>query len=103
MEQIAVEELDARIREGKVARVVDVRRPGEWQAGHIPDAAHVPLNTLSDKAETLPADEPLAVICAGGYRSSIATSILEQKGFSRITNVVGGMAAWRGAGGQVST
>ena len=103
MEQIPVEELDERLREGKVARVVDVRRPGEWQAGHIPDAAHVPLNSLAEKASTLPADQPLAVICAGGYRSSIATSILEQKGFSRITNVVGGMAAWRGAGGQVST
>ena len=103
MEQIAVEELDARIREGKVARVVDVRRPGEWQAGHIPSASHVPLNTLAEAAATLPADEPLAVICAGGYRSSIGTSILERKGFTRITNVVGGMAAWRGAGGQVST
>jgi rhodanese-related sulfurtransferase/glyoxylase-like metal-dependent hydrolase (beta-lactamase superfamily II) len=103
MEQIAVEELDERLREGKVARVVDVRRPGEWQAGHIPDAAHLPLNSLAEKAETLPADQPLAVICAGGYRSSIATSILEQKGFSKVTNVIGGMAAWRGAGGQVST
>ncbi len=103
MEQIAVEELDERLREGTVSRVVDVRRPGEWQAGHIPDAAHVPLNTLADEAGSLPADQPLAVICAGGYRSSIASSILEQKGFKRITNVVGGMAAWRGAGGQVST
>jgi len=103
MEQIAVEELDARIREGKVARVVDVRRPGEWRAGHIPAAAHLPLNTLAEMSDTLPADQPLAVICAGGYRSSIATSILEQKGFSRITNVVGGMAAWCGANLEVAT
>jgi hydroxyacylglutathione hydrolase len=103
MEQIAVEELDARIREGKVARVVDVRRPGEWQAGHIPSAAHLPLNALAQDADTLPANQPLAVICAGGYRSSIATSILEQKGFTRITNVVGGMAAWRGANLEVAT
>lgn len=102
MEQIAVEELVARIREGKVARVVDVRRPGEWQAGHIPDATHVPLNTLADRAETLPGDQPLAVICAGGYRSSIATSILEQKGFTKVTNVVGGMAAWRNANLEVA-
>jgi len=102
MEQIAVEELEARIREGRVARVVDVRRPGEWQAGHIPDATHVPLNTLADQAETLPGDQPLAVICAGGYRSSIATSILEQKGFTKVTNVVGGMAAWRNANLEVA-
>ncbi|HEU5251473.1 MAG TPA: rhodanese-like domain-containing protein [Thermoanaerobaculia bacterium] len=96
MEQMSVEELDARVREGR-AKVVDVRRPGEWQAGHIAGALHVPLNTLADGAAALPKDEPLAVICAGGFRSSIATSVLEQQGFTKITNVVGGMAAWRNA------
>lgn len=96
MEQMSVEELDARIREGR-AKVLDVRRPGEWQAGHIAGALHVPLNTLADGAAALPKDEPLAVICAGGFRSSIATSVLEQQGFTKITNVVGGMAAWRNA------
>ena len=40
---------------------------------------------------------PVAAICAGGYRSSIATSVLERLGFLRATNVVGGMAAWSGA------
>jgi len=45
----------------------------------------------------MPKDQPVAAICAGGYRSSIATSILEQQGFTKITNVVGGMAAWRNA------
>ncbi len=103
MEQIPVEELDARIQEGTVAQVVDVRRPGEWQAGHILAASHFPLDRLTEMSDSLPANEPLAVICAGGYRSSIATSILEQKGFTRITNVVGGMAAWRGANLEVST
>jgi glyoxylase-like metal-dependent hydrolase (beta-lactamase superfamily II)/rhodanese-related sulfurtransferase len=96
-EQIGVEELDARIREGAAGRVVDVRRPGEWQAGHIADAVHVPLNTLVQHAAELPKDQPVAVICAGGFRSSIGTSILEQQGFTRVTNVVGGMAAWRTA------
>jgi glyoxylase-like metal-dependent hydrolase (beta-lactamase superfamily II) len=94
-EQIGVEELDARIREGAAGRVVDVRRPGEWQAGHIADAVHVPLSTLVQHAAELPKDQPVAVICAGGFRSSIGTSILEQQGFTRVTNVVGGMAAWK--------
>jgi rhodanese-related sulfurtransferase/glyoxylase-like metal-dependent hydrolase (beta-lactamase superfamily II) len=97
MEQMGVEELDARIREGRAGQVVDVRRPAEWQAGHIANAVHLPLNTLAQNAATLPKDQPVAIICASGYRSSIATSILEQQGFSRVTNVVGGMAAWRGA------
>ncbi len=98
MEQMSVEELDARIREGRTGRVVDVRRPAEWQAGHIPNAVHLPLNTLAQSASALDKGEPLAVICAGGYRSSIGTSILEQLGFTRVTNVVGGMAAWTGSG-----
>jgi hydroxyacylglutathione hydrolase len=101
-EQIGVEELGARIREGRALRVVDVRRPGEWQAGHIADAVHVPLNTLGQHAAELPKGQPLAVICAGGFRSSIGTSILEQLGFTRVTNVVGGMAAWKSANLEVA-
>jgi rhodanese-related sulfurtransferase len=102
IEQISVEELDARVREGSAGRVLDVRRPGEWQAGHIPQATHAPLNTLVQSAATLPKDQPVAAICAGGFRSSIATSILEQQGFTRVTNVVGGMAAWKNANLEVA-
>jgi glyoxylase-like metal-dependent hydrolase (beta-lactamase superfamily II)/rhodanese-related sulfurtransferase len=96
-EQIGVEELDARLREGSAGRVLDVRRPGEWQVGHIAEAVHLPLNTLTERAAKLPKDQPVAVICAGGFRSSIGTSILERQGFTRITNVIGGMAAWKTA------
>ena len=101
-EQIGVEELDARIREGRAARVVDVRRPGEWQGGHVATAMNVPLNTLEQHAAGLPREEPLAVMCAGGFRSSIGTSILERQGFTKITNVVGGMAAWKNANLEVA-
>ena len=101
-EQIGVEELDARIREGHAARVVDVRRPAEWQAGHIASAVNVPLNTLESHAAEIPRDEPVAVLCAGGFRSSIGTSILERQGFTKITNVVGGMAAWKNANLEVA-
>ena len=102
-EQIGVEELDARIREGRAGRVVDVRRPGEWLGGHVAGAVNVPLNTLEQHAAELPKEEPLAVMCAGGFRSSIGTSILERQGFARITNVVGGMAAWKTANLGVTT
>ena len=101
LEQINVAELDERLREGAV-RVVDVRRPGEWQSGHIATALHLPLNDLAEKADDLSREEPLAVVCAGGFRSSIGTSLLERQGFHRITNVVGGMAAWRAANLEVS-
>ena len=97
VEQISVEELAARIKEDRTLQVLDVRRPPEWNGGHIREAIHIPLNRLSQNLDRLERQRPVAVICAGGYRSSIATSILERQTFTRITNVVGGMTAWLNA------
>jgi glyoxylase-like metal-dependent hydrolase (beta-lactamase superfamily II)/rhodanese-related sulfurtransferase len=96
-EQISVDELRHRIAQGDVGQLVDVRRPGEWQAGHIAQARHLPLDQLADRVAELNLGKPVTAICAGGYRSSAATSLLEQQGFRRITNVVGGMTAWNNA------
>jgi hydroxyacylglutathione hydrolase len=93
-EQIPVDELKARIAEGADVTVVDVRRPGEWQTGHIAGAVHLPLHELEKRAASLDRNRPVAIICASGYRSSIATSVLERLGFRRFSNVVGGMNAW---------
>ncbi len=96
-EQIPVDELKARLAEGADVTVVDVRRPGEWEAGHIARAMHLPLHELEKRAASLDRDRPVAIICASGYRSSIATSLLERLGFRRFSNVVGGMNAWSAA------
>jgi len=96
-EQIAVDELKARIEEGANLQVVDVRRPMEFQGGHIANAVHVPLHELARRALSLDPDKPVAIICASGYRSSIATSVLERLGFRHFSNVVGGMNAWNAA------
>ena len=96
-EQIAVDELRHRLEEGAVPQLVDLRRPGEWQAGHIREARHLPLNELAARARELDPSAPVTAICASGYRSSIASSLLEQQGFTRVTNVVGGMTAWNNA------
>ena len=72
-EQIAVDELRARLARRRL-QLVDVRRPAEWQTGHIPQAGRVPLHELSARAGSLDRERPVAAICAGGYRSSIATS-----------------------------
>jgi len=102
-EQITVDELDRRIKEGVAKQVLDVRRPPEWRSGHIQSAIHIPLNQLSKDASSLDKETAVAVICAGGYRSSAATSVLEQLGFHRITNVVGGMTAWSNAKLEVAS
>ncbi len=94
VEQISVEELRQRIDEGSVDTVIDVRRPPEWSAGHIATAVHMPLNHLAESALSLDRESNVAVLCAGGYRSSIGTSILQQLGFRHVSNVAGGMTAW---------
>jgi hydroxyacylglutathione hydrolase len=101
--QIPVAELKQRIEAGIGLQVVDVRRPGEYTAGHVPGAASRPLDRLERELEGLDPFRPTAVICAGGYRSSAATSLLERHGFRELANVIGGTSAWVGAGYEVET
>ncbi len=96
-EQIDVAELRERLGEDRGLQLVDVRRPAEWQGGHIARAVSMPLDRLGELSASLDRTRPIAAICAGGYRSSIATSVLERLGFAKAINVVGGMAAWTGA------
>lgn len=78
--------------------VVDVRAPREYEAKHIDGSLSIPLNHLAERRSELPADRPLLVHCAGGYRSSIAASLLRQQGFERVSELAGGIAAWEAAG-----
>ncbi len=101
--QISVADLKALIETRSELQIVDVRRPAEYQSGHAPSAASAPLAKLRD---TLPAlklkpNAQTAVICAGGYRSSAGTSILQQAGFTNLFNVTGGTKAWIDAGYEV--
>jgi len=76
-------------------QVVDVRQPAEWEAGHVEQAALKPLNRLATLVADLDPAKPIAVHCKSGYRSSIATSLLERAGYSLVMNVVGGFDAWQ--------
>lgn len=76
---------------------VDVRTPGEHAAGHIAGSVSLPLNHLAERASELPRDRPLLVYCAGGYRSSIAASLLQRDDFGDVSEIAGGMAAWEAA------
>src|SRR5438132_2847625 len=79
-------------------RVLDVRRPPEFAMGHIPGAQHIPLDELPHRIGEVKGNGPLAVVCASGYRSSIASSLLQREGFVDVMNVVGGTSAWVRAG-----
>lgn len=76
---------------------LDVRSPREHEQKSVEGSLHVPLNHLMERLGEIPTDRPLIVYCAGGYRSSIAASILQQHGFSRISDIAGGMTAWETA------
>jgi hydroxyacylglutathione hydrolase len=98
--QISVDDLNNLITTEAELQVLDVRRPPEYESGHVPRAAAAPLAILKERIPDLRLDpaKPTAVICAGGYRSSAATSILEQHGFTDLRNVTGGTSAWISAG-----
>ncbi|MBI2568366.1 MAG: MBL fold metallo-hydrolase [Candidatus Schekmanbacteria bacterium] len=98
IEQWTVGELRARLPEIEALQLVDVRRPGEWRSGHVPGARNLPLAALETERGCLDPGRPTAVLCASGYRSSAATSLLERHGFRRVVNVTGGTNAWRAAG-----
>lgn len=93
--QVSAEEL-AQLREG--VQIVDVRRPSEWEEGHIEGALLVPLHQLSAKLAEIDPTRPVAVHCKGGYRSAIACSLIQRAGFDQVMNLTGGYDAWRACG-----
>ena len=83
---------------GGSRRVLDVRRAREWESFHLAGATHVPLAQLPERLDELDRDAEWVVVCASGYRSGIASSVLQRAGFARVMGGVGGMDAYRKAG-----
>ncbi|MGD0359666.1 MAG: rhodanese-like domain-containing protein [Bryobacteraceae bacterium] len=95
---ITVQDLDRLRREDAALQIADVRRPAEWDDGHIAGALLLPLNQFPAAVGQLDPARPVVVHCKGGYRSAIAASLLRRAGFSRVMNVTGGFDAWNAAG-----
>ena len=92
--QLSVQEL-AELMEKEEIAVLDVREPGEVATAAITDSIRIPLGQLANRMNELSRDRLLVVHCKGGYRSSIATSILRRAGFRDIANLTGGFDAWQ--------
>ena len=92
--QIDAGSLATRLADAHPPVVLDVRTPHEWEVDHIEGAKNVPLSRLPASLNDLPRDRDLVVHCAGGYRSSIAISLLQQSGFTALTELAGGISAW---------
>jgi hydroxyacylglutathione hydrolase len=82
---------------------IDVRAPREREQKYIAGSVTLPLNHLIEGSEKLPKDRELLVYCAGGYRSSIAASLLQRAGFPRVSEIAGGIVGWEAANLPVET
>ncbi|CAN3131635.1 MBL fold metallo-hydrolase [Mycobacterium sp. smrl_JER01] len=92
--RLTAKAFDQRAAELADLQIVDVRNPGEVEAGAIPNAIPVPVGQLPSRLGELDPAKPTVVYCAGGYRSSVAASLLRQNGFIDVSDVLGGFGAW---------
>jgi hydroxyacylglutathione hydrolase len=74
------------------AAIIDVRKPGEFEAEHVENATTLPLDYLNDNLTVLNKNKSYHIHCAGGYRSVIAISLLKKNGYTDLIDVAGGFA-----------
>ena len=91
--RLTVAQLEARRAQVPV-QLIDIRNPGEVALGTIPGAEVIPLADLRRRASELDLEQPVVVYCAGGYRSSVAASLLRTLGATDVSDVLGGYTAW---------
>ncbi len=94
--RVSVQELDRLLAENAVT-LIDIRNPGEREAGAIPGSIHVPLAQMRTRLAEIPTVNPIVVHCAGGWRSSVAASLLRAQGFENVADLAGGYNAWADA------
>lgn len=91
-QRVGVDEAKGLIEKG--FKVIDVREPVEWEQGRIPNATHIPLNTLLAKAQELITEDNIIFVCAEGVRSAVACEVAAAVGRSNLYNLEGGTIAW---------
>ena len=91
---IDVTQLRQRLAAEPAPFLLDVREPWEYRDGHVPGAQLIPLSELEQRVNEVPRDRPILAICHSGQRSLAAAGYLLQLGYSSVSNVDGGTAAW---------
>jgi rhodanese-related sulfurtransferase len=92
--QISVRELQQRRARGEAPVVLDVREPWEVEIASLPDCLHIPLNEIPPRLKELDADSAIIVLCKVGGRSQRVADFLLNQGFTRVSNLQGGIDAW---------
>jgi hydroxyacylglutathione hydrolase len=98
LDPISPQKLYDLMQNGQAPLIVDVRLPTEWMALRIGNVLNLPLTHLSELSSKLEPHEPVALVCNSAYRSSMATGVMERKGFTKAISLVGGSQAWMEAG-----
>ncbi|WP_431878328.1 MBL fold metallo-hydrolase [Micromonospora marina] len=94
--RVTATELRAALQRPDAPVVLDVRNTGEREQGAVDGSLHIPLAELTHRLGEVPADRPVVVHCAGGYRSSVAASLLRNAGHADVSDLLGGYGAWQG-------
>lgn len=102
IERITANTLEALMNSG-VDSVIDVRKPGEYDAAHIAAVPNIPLDFINEHIADFSSDKTTYLHCAGGYRSMIAASILKARGFHNMIDVIGGFGAIKNTGLPIVT
>ncbi|MGI9603645.1 MAG: rhodanese-like domain-containing protein [Acidimicrobiales bacterium] len=92
--RLTAAEFDQRHNEMPDLQLIDIRNPGEIRLGSIDGAKPIPVGQLRGQLDGLDATAPTVVFCAGGYRSSVAASLLREAGFTDVSDIIGGYGAW---------
>jgi glyoxylase-like metal-dependent hydrolase (beta-lactamase superfamily II)/rhodanese-related sulfurtransferase len=92
--RLTVDEFDAVLADTPDVQVLDVRGPGETELGTVHGATVIQLPQLIHRIDDLDPQRPTVVYCAGGYRSSIAASLLRARGFADVSDLLGGYTSW---------
>lgn len=98
MEEMTVHQLRGHQESQTKLSVLDVRSPGEWKSGHVPNAQHYFIGDMRDRITGLDKESHYVAYCASGYRASIASSLMKSCGFKHVANVPGSWNAWTAAG-----
>jgi len=91
---IDVTQLRQRLKSEPAPFLLDVREQWEYQEGHVPGAQLIPLGELEHRVNEVPRDRPILAICHSGQRSFTAAAYLQRLGYTSVSNVDGGTAAW---------
>ncbi len=97
--EVSLQDLEGAIASG--AYVIDVRELFEFEAGHVPNAHHIPLNEVPEALDRIPKGEQVWLVCKSGGRSMRACDYLEAQGFD-VVSVAGGTDGWIASGREVS-